>query len=61
MDKRKKKINLDYVLELERKDAEDPNINEYDYIFKSNHITSIDEQKLKSEEINNITKIKKEK
>jgi predicted phage-related endonuclease len=56
-----KKKNIEYQLEIERKDAQNPNIKEYDFIYPLSHITSIDEQRIKVEEITNITKIKKKK
>ncbi len=59
MSKIKNKKNIEYELDIERKDANNPNMKEYDFIFPFNHITSIDEQKIKVEELQNITKIKK--
>lgn len=61
MSKVKKKKNIEYELDIERKDAHNPNMEKYDFIFPANHITSIDEQKIKVEELQEITKIKKSK
>lgn len=55
----KDKKNIEYQLDIERKDAQNPNIRDYDFIFPLNHLTSIDEQKVKVEELTNITNIKK--
>ena len=60
MSKNDKKKNIEYKLDIERKDAQNPNMEKYDFIFPFNHITSIDEQKIKVEELENITKIKKD-
>lgn len=56
-----KKKNIEYELDIERKDAQNPNIDDYDFIFRANHITSIDEQKIKARELANITKTRKQK
>jgi len=56
-----KKKNIEYQLDIERKMAQNPNMEKYDFIFPLSHITSIDEQKIKVEELENITKIEKEK
>ncbi len=61
MSKKDRKKNIEYQLDIERKDAHNPNMEKYDFIFPLSHITSIDEQKIKVEELENITKIKKEK
>lgn len=61
MPKKDRKKNIEYQLDIERKDAHNPNMEKYDFIFPLSHITSIDEQKIKVEELENITKIKKEK
>ena len=55
----KEKKNIEYQLDIERKDAQNPNKEKYDFIFPLSNLTSIDEQKIKVEEITNITKIKK--
>ena len=55
----KEKKNIEYQLDIERKDAENPNREKYDFIYTLSNLTSIDEQKIKVEEITNITKIKK--
>lgn len=57
MSKNDKKKNIEYLLDLERKEAQNPNLNEYDFIYPLSNLTSIEEQKLKVEEIQNITKI----
>ena len=59
--KNKRKKNIEYQLEIERKMAQNPNMEKYDYIFPLSHITSLDEQKIKVEELENITKIEKKK
>lgn len=59
MPKNNKKKNIEYDLEIERKDANNPNMEKYDFIFPLSNLTSIDEQKVKVEELTNITKIKK--
>ncbi len=61
MSKKDRKKNIEYQLDIERKDAHNPNMEKYDFIFPLSHITSIDEQKIKVEELENITKIEKEK
>lgn len=61
MSKKDRKKNIEYQLDIEKKDAHNPNMEKYDFIFPLSHITSIDEQKIKVEELENITKIKKEK
>lgn len=60
MKNKPKKKNIEYDIEIERKEAQNPNLNKYDYIYPLDHITSPDEQKIKAEEIDNITKIKKD-
>lgn len=57
----KRKKNIEYQLEIERKDAQNPSIDGYDFIYRLNNLTSIDEQKIKVEELTNITNIKKNK
>jgi len=59
--KKDRKKNIEYQLDIEIKDAHNPNMEKYDFIFPLSHITSIDEQKIKVEELENITKIEKEK
>ena len=46
-----KKKNIEYQLDIERKNAQNPNMEEYDFIYPFNHITSLDEQKVKVEEL----------
>ena len=54
-----KKKNIEYQLDIERKNAQNPNMEEYDFIYPFNHITSLDEQKVKVEELTKISEIKK--
>ena len=54
-----KKKNIEYQLDIERKNAQNPNMEEYDFIHPFNHITSLDEQKVKVEELTKISEIKK--
>ena len=54
-----KKKNIEYQLDIERKDAQNPNKEKYDFILPLSNLTSIDEQKIKVEELTNITNIKK--
>ena len=54
-----KKKNIEYQLDIERKSAQNPNMEEYDFIYPFNHITSLDEQKVKVEELTKIAEIKK--
>lgn len=61
MSKKQRKKNIEYQLEIERKMSQNPNLEKYDYIFPLSKITSLDEQKIKVEELENITKIEKEK
>ena len=59
MDKNKRnndKVSLGPNLELERKDGKAANKQGYDFVPKLDHWTSIDEQKLKVEEIEKKTK-----
>ncbi len=60
MSKNNHKKNIEYELDLERKDAHNPNLEKYDFIYPFNNLVSLDEQKIKVEELENITKIKKE-
>ncbi|MBO5476622.1 MAG: hypothetical protein J6A15_02560 [Clostridia bacterium] len=59
MSKKKNKKNIEYQLDIERKMAQNPNLEKYDYIFPLSNITSLDEQKIKVEELEDITKIEK--
>ena len=59
MPKSNRKKNIEYELDIERKDANNPNMEKYDFIFPLSNLTSIDEQKVKTEELTNITKIKR--
>lgn len=52
----KNKVDLSYNLELERKDSKNVCKKEYDFIPRSNHLTGIDEQKIKVREIEEKTK-----
>ncbi len=61
MAKKLQKKNIEYQLDIERKEANNPNMEKYDFIFPLSNLTSIDEQKVKVEELTNITKIKKDK
>lgn len=51
----KNKISLAYNLELERKDLNNAKKKGYDFISRSHHYTSIDEQKIKVREIEEKT------
>lgn len=51
-----KKKNIEIDIDLERKMPENPSLDGYDYVYRLNHITSLDEQKIKVEELQNITK-----
>lgn len=55
----RRKKNVEYQLEIERKDAQDGNMKEYDFIYPLSHIVNLDEQKIKVEELTSITEIKK--
>ena len=55
----RQKKNVEYQLEIERKDAQDGNMKEYDFIYPLSHIVNLDEQKIKVEELTSITEIKK--
>ena len=59
MSKNNRKKNIEYELDIERKDANNPNMEKYDFIFPLSNLISIDEQKVKTEELTNITKIKR--
>ncbi len=52
----KNKVDLGYNLELERGDLKDLKKKDYDFIPRFNHLVSLDEQKIKVEEIENKTK-----
>lgn len=56
-----KKKNIEIDIDLERKMPENPSLNEYDYVYRLSNITSLDEQKIKVEELQNITKKSKNK
>lgn len=51
-----KKKNIEIDINLERKMPENPSLDVYDYVYRLNNITSLDEQKIKVEELQNITK-----
>lgn len=51
-----KKKNIEIDIDLERKMPENPSLDGYDYVYRLNNITSLDEQKIKVEELENITK-----
>ena len=55
----RRKKNVEYQLEIERKDAQDGNMKEYDFIYPLSHIVNLDEQKIKVEVLTSITEIKK--
>ncbi len=59
MSKNKNKKNIETLLDIERKDAQNPNMDDYDFIYRTYHILSPDEQKIKTEELTKITEIKK--
>ncbi len=59
MPKNKKKRNIEYQLDIERKMAENPNLEKYDFIYPLSNLTSLEEQKIKVEELQDITNIKK--
>ncbi len=61
MSKKDFRKNIEYELEIEEKDSKNPSIDGYDYVYRLNNLVSLDEQKLKVEELENITKIKKKK
>lgn len=52
----KDKISLKYNLELERKDVKNTKKKGYDFVPRSYHWTSIDEQKIKVREIEDKTR-----
>lgn len=49
------KVSLRYNLEIERADAKDLKDSGYDFVPRSHHWTSIQEQKVKVQEIEDIT------
>lgn len=59
MDKNKElskdKISLEYNLDIEREDAKNIRKKGYDFVPRFNHWVSIDEQKIKVEEIEKKT------
>lgn len=61
MSKKDFRKNIEYELEIEEKDSKNPSIDGYDYVYRLNNLVSLDEQKIKVEELENITKIKKKK
>ena len=61
MSKKDFRKNIEYELEIEEKDSKNPSIDGYDYVYRLNNLVSLDEHKLKVEELENITKIKKKK
>lgn len=52
----KDKVSLEYNLELERKDEHNTKKKGYDFVPRSYHWTSVDEQKIKVKEIEDKTK-----
>lgn len=52
----KNKVSLKYNLELERKDEKFIKDKEYDFVPRSVHALNIDEQKIKTREIEEKTK-----
>jgi len=59
--KKQRKKNIEYQLEIERKMAQNPNLEKYDFIFPLGNLTSLEEQKIKVEELEDISKIEKSK
>jgi len=57
---KKKTRNIETDIDLERKMSNNPSLREYDYVFRLSNITSLDEQKIKVKELENITKKDKE-
>ena len=53
---KKNKVEIKYNLELERKDSSQLKKQGYDFVPRIDHWTSIDEQKIKVEEIEKKTK-----
>lgn len=54
--KKKGKVSLEYNLELERQNEQDIKKKGYDFVPRQYHWTSIEEQKIKVEEIEEKTK-----
>lgn len=54
--KTKNKVDLSYNLELERKNKENKSSNSYDFVVREYQWTNIDEQKIKTREIEDKTK-----
>ncbi len=54
--KSKDKVDLKYNLELERKDKNDKSNKGYDFVVREYEWTNIDEQKIKTREIEDKTK-----
>lgn len=52
----KDQVAIDNILELERKERKDMERQGYDFVPRIDHWTSLDEQKLKVEEIEKKTK-----
>ncbi len=52
------KVSLEYNLELERKNSKTIDKKGYDFVPRSVHALSLDEQKIKTREIEDITKNK---
>ncbi len=52
----KEKVGLEYNLEVERKDKENLKRSGYDFVPRFNEWLSIDEQKIKTREIEDKTK-----
>ena len=59
-DSSKENVSLEYALELERKDHEYLDDKGYDFIPRAYHLTNIDEQRLKVEEIEKKTENRKD-
>ncbi|MEG2348375.1 MAG: hypothetical protein RSB67_01855 [Clostridia bacterium] len=55
----KEKVSLDYNLEIGRLDEKLSKDSEYEFIPEFNHWLSSDEQKIKTDELEKITKEKK--
>lgn len=58
MKRRKSFIKL-YDLDVEKTEEKNPNKDKYDFIYPFNHLVSLDEQKIKVEELTKISEIKK--
>lgn len=55
----RQKKNIEYQLDIERKDAENKSMEEYDFIYPLSHLVNLDEQKIKVEELTKISEVKK--